>query len=128
MKAPLLARQVEQMEQRALVEAAFGEIFQHQRAGGERDRHIGAIERTRRPECRAPAARAQIAARWLLPEPSGPTQQHGALRPVRPAFDQRQRGGIGRPRQEILARAWLSAWSSARASWVGSGSLTRCLR
>ena len=49
----LLAREIEQMKQRGFVEAAFGEILEHQRAGGERDRNIGAVERARRQRPRA---------------------------------------------------------------------------
>ena len=53
---------------------------------------------------RAPAVAAQIAARWLLPEPSGPASDDGARGPVREALDQRKRCRIGRPAEEILAR------------------------
>jgi len=50
---------------------------------------------------RPPAALAQIAAKWLLPEPSGPNQRHGARRPIGPAVDQGERGLVARSAEKI---------------------------
>ena len=54
---------------------------------------------------RAPAACAQIAARWLLPEPSGPDQHDRAARPVRPASISASAAAFdGPPRKSSRAR------------------------
>ena len=69
----LLAREIEQMKQARSSKLAGREILDHQRAGGERRRQVRLGERARAPGRGRPHRLAQIAARWLLPEPSGPT-------------------------------------------------------
>ena len=65
-----LARQIEQVKQRALVRS--GRLLNHERTGRER-RQANRFRRARGPDIeRAPAAAAQIEARCDLPEPSGP--------------------------------------------------------
>ena len=67
----LLAREIEQMKQRALVETVRLQVLDHQRAGRKAAGRSTCVEQFA-ASTRAPAVSAQIAARWLLPEPSGP--------------------------------------------------------
>jgi len=60
------------MKQRALVETGRLNVLDHQRAGGEGRRQIGFRQKFCRQHARAGRLR-QIVARWLLPEPCGPT-------------------------------------------------------
>ena len=91
------------MEQRGFVESALGQIFQHQRAGGERDRNFGAFKRAGRqrprPGSPRPDRRQMTFARALRT-----AQQHRARRPIRPALDQPQRRSVGWAGEKILAR------------------------
>ena len=100
----LLAREIEQMEQRALVEPCLGDILDHQRAGRECRRQ--ALGR----QARAPRGSAR---RHRLPRsprdgscpnlPARPAPRRGAGQSGQ-ALDQRQRRGVRRPAQKILAR------------------------
>ena len=99
----LLAREVDEMEQRALVEAALGQVLEHQRAGGEGRRQVRGVDRARRGSARARDLgpdRGEMALAGAL----RPDQQHHAVRPVRPALDQGERGFVGRAGEKILAR------------------------
>ncbi len=90
------------MEQRALV-ADRGGILNHQRAGRERGGQIGLAQRVRGNDARARRRRPDRR-QMRLAGSFRPDQRDGARRPIRPAIDQRQRAGVARPGQKILAR------------------------
>ena len=69
----LLAREIEQMEQRALVEAVGLEILEHQRAGRQRRRQVAVLEQFRAPARARPPPPPRSRRDGVLPEPSGPT-------------------------------------------------------
>ena len=91
------------MEQRALVETAGLEIFNHQRAGRQRRRQIAVLEQLRRQHPRARSLRPDRGEMGFA-RSFRPDQRHHAVRPIRPALDQRQRRRVRRAGQEILAR------------------------
>ena len=61
------------MKQRAILAPIASAVLDDQRAGGERAEQIGFGERMAGNDARARGRRPKSLARWVLPEPSGPT-------------------------------------------------------
>ena len=99
----LLARKIEQVKQSAFVECPRGEFLHDQRAGGERPRHAGLVQRVRRNQarpCRSRPDRGEMA----LARTRRAGEHDGAIGPGGPAVDESERRRIRRPAQEILTR------------------------
>ena len=92
------------MEQRALVERFGVEVLEHQRAGGKCRRQVDYAPASAPISCVRRRAPPRSTPGGFCRSPSGPIERHHPRRPVRPALDQRQRRGIGRPGEEIFAR------------------------
>ena len=90
------------MKQRPVLRDRIG-VLDNERAGGERAEQIGFVERMTGNNARA-GGRRPNARQMGFARAFGTDQGDGTRRPIRPGLDQRQRAGIARSGQKILAR------------------------
>src|SRR5262249_51843657 len=101
-KGSLLAGEIEQVEQRRLFEATGTHVLDDERAGRERSRKAWGLERARGQEPRSGALRPDRRQMALARALRADHRQH-AVRPVRPALDERERCGVRRAGEKVLA-------------------------
>ena len=100
----LLAGEIDEMQQRSLIEPSCRQVLDDQRAGRERGRNAGLLERCAPPPSarRPPAPRSSR--QMALARAFRADEDRDGARPVRPRVDQRDRRRIRGAAEKILPR------------------------